>query len=294
MDKIILVTGATGRQGGACARHLLEKGWKVRVMTRTPGSDSAKALEEKGAYIVQGDFDNTKALEAAVSGTYGVFGVQNFWEVGVEREVQQGKAIADAAKKANVSHFIYTSVVAANRGTGLPHFESKYEIERHIRNLELPATFLRPVAFMENYYVPQVYKNLLKGKLVDPVRSDVILQLIAVDDIGAFATLAFDNPNDFIGATIEIAGDQLSNLEIATIFGKVMGIPVRYKKMPMPMVRLFMGKELHQMFKWFNAEGFAADIEDLHTRYSQIAWTTLEQWLLKEGWDKKIQAAQTR
>jgi uncharacterized protein YbjT (DUF2867 family) len=289
-DKTILVSGATGRQGGACARHLLQSGWKVRALTRNPASDGAKDLHEKGADIVEGDFDDAKALQAAVKGVYGVFGVQNFWEVGVEREVQQGKALAEAAKAAGVAHFIYTSVAAANRGTGLPHFESKYQIERHIQTLDLPATLIRPVAFMENYYVPQVYKNLLKGKLMDPVKPDVILQLISVEDIGAFAALAFDNRDEFIGATIEIAGDQLSNLEIAAIFGKVMGIPVRYKKLPMPMVRLFMGKELHRMFKWFNADGFAADIEDLHTRYSQIPWTSLEQWLIKERWDKKVES----
>ena len=253
-DKLILVTGATGRQGGAVARQLVAKGWQVRTMTRNPEGSAAKSLAEQGAEVVAGDFDDIDSLKKAVSDTYGVFSVQNFWEVGAEREIQQGKNIANVAEEVGVQHFVYTSVGAATRHTGLPHFESKFQIEKHIRSLELPATMLRPVAFMENYYIPQVYDRLMKGKLADPVRADVTLQLIAADDIGAFAALVFEKPDDFFGKAIEIAGDQLSNLEIAATFGKAMGIPVRFKKMPMPMVRLFMGKEMHQMFKWFNQE----------------------------------------
>lgn len=289
-DKVILVTGATGRQGGAVVRHLVPKNSSVRALTRNVNSPAAKALAEKGAEVVRGDFDDRDSLQKATAGVYGVYSVQNFWETGVEKEIQQGKNMAEVAKSAGVKHFVYASVGGAERDSGVAHFESKWVIENYVRSLELPATFLRPVGYMENYYIPQAYKGLLKGKLVDPIRPDKPFQLIAVDDIGAFAALAFENPQEFVNLAIEIAGDEVTNPQVAQTFSRVMGRPVRFKKLPMLIVRLFMGKESYQMFKWFNEYGFNADINSLRTKYPQVKLTSLEDWLKKEGWDKKAAA----
>jgi uncharacterized protein YbjT (DUF2867 family) len=286
-DHAVLVTGATGRQGGAVVRHMLLKGWKLRAVTRDPNSHAAHALTQKGVEVVQGDLEDPTSIARAAAGVYGIYSVQDFWAVGAKREVQQGKNVADAAKKAGVKHFVYSSVGGAERNTGIPHWESKWEVEKHIRSLRLPATVFRPVTFMEGYYIDQVEIGILKGKLVDAVRGDKPYQTIATDDIGAFVALAFDRPSEFIGKEIEIAGSELSNLEAAKVFSRVLGKPVKFQKLPLPIVRLVLGKEFYSMFRWFNEAGYKADISGLRRTYPEVQLQTLEEWLRNDGWHKR-------
>jgi uncharacterized protein YbjT (DUF2867 family) len=124
-DKTVLITGATGRQGGAIIRHMLPKGWKLRALTRNPSSTAARDLTRQGVDVVQGDLEDPGSLERAACGVYGMYSVQDFWAVGAKREVQQGKNVADAAKKAGVGHFVYSSVGGAERNSGIDHWESK-------------------------------------------------------------------------------------------------------------------------------------------------------------------------
>src|SRR6516225_7567904 len=134
-DKTILVTGATGRQGGAAIRHLLLNGWKLRALTRNPNGYAAKQLSERGVEVVQGDLEDPGSLERAAHGVYGIFSVQDYWVAGFRREVQQGKNLADIAKKTSVAHFVYSSAGGAERNTGIAPWETKWEIEKHIRKL---------------------------------------------------------------------------------------------------------------------------------------------------------------
>ena len=236
---------------------------------------------------MHGDLEDPASLERAAGGVCGVYSVQDFWSVGAKREVDQGKNLAEAAKKAGVEHFVYSSVGGAERNSRIDHWESKWEIEKHIRKLGLPATILRPAAFMENYYIDQVEIGILKGKLMDPIRADKPYQTIASEDIGAFAALAFERPKDFIGLELEIAGSELTNLEAAQVFSRVLGKAVQFRKLPMPMVRLVLGKEFYQMFRWFNEAGFKADIAGLRRRYPEVHLQNLEEWLRSEGWHKR-------
>ena len=286
-DRTVLITGATGRQGGAVVRHMLQKGWKLRALTRDPGSHAARALTQKGVEVVRGDLEDPSSVVGVAAGAYGIYSVQDFWAVGARREVQQGKNVAEAAKKAGVKHFVYSSVGGAERNTGVPHFDSKWEVEKYIRSLGLPATMIRPVAFMEMYYVDQVEIGILKGKLADPIRGDKPYQTIATDDIGAFVALAFDRPGEFIGKELEIAGSELTNLEAAKVFSRVLGKPVKFQKLPLLLFRLVLGKEFYTMFRWFNEAGFKADIPGLRRAYPEIHLHTLEEWLRNEGWHKR-------
>jgi uncharacterized protein YbjT (DUF2867 family) len=286
-DGLVLVAGATGRQGGAVARHLRTKGWKLRALTRDPDSYAASQLAERGIELVQGDLDDPGSLERAARGVYGVYSVQDFWTVGARREVQQGKNLADAARKAGVEHLVYSSVGGAERNTGITHWETKWEVEKYIRGLKLPVTVLRPVSFMETYHILEVEIGLLKGKLVDPIRGDKPYQTIATDDIGGFAALAFERPKDFIGMALEIAGSELTNIQAAKVFSRVLNRPVKFKKLPMAVVKLFLGKEFYQMFHWFNMKGYEANIPELRRRYPEIRLHTLEEWLREDGWDKR-------
>src|SRR5215469_8291261 len=223
----ILVAGATGRQGGAAVRHLLEKRLTVRALVLDPQSGRAKALAGQGVQVVRGDMDDLASLKKAMVGVQGVYSMQDYFSAGPAREVQQGKNMADAALDAGVEHFVFSSVGGAERKSGIPHFETKWEIEKHIRKLRLPATMFRPVGFMENYYIPLLEGQILKGRLFDPVQDEKPLQTIASDDIGKFIGLAFAQPGRFIGLELEIAGSELTSPQAAEVFSRVLGRRVK-------------------------------------------------------------------
>lgn len=273
MERKVLVTGATGRQGGAVARHLATIGWSVRAFARNPDSEAAVALADAGMEVVQGDMEDRASLDRAMEGVHGVFSVQNFWESGAEREIIQGKNVADAAKDAEVEHFIYTSVGGADRNTGIIHFESKWEIENHIRALGLPNTIFRPVFFMDNLL--GMMDQIEQGTLAFGLPSDTPLQMIATDDIGAFVAMAFQRRDEFLGKAYEIAGDELTMPRAANTFAHIIGRPVNYVELPLSEV----DKQSHEtavMLEWFIRKGYEADISMLRRMYPGLK--TFEDW----------------
>jgi len=282
-DKIIAVTGATGQQGGAVARKLLAEGWKVRALTRDLNKPAAQELASLGAELVPGDMENRAELEAAFQGAYGAFSVQNYWlpNVGFEGEIRQGKNVADAAKAAGVQHLVYSSVGAAHRGMGQKHFDSKWIIEQQIQSLNVPFTILRPVAFFENLNWERAF--ILNGTFnAIGLRPEKERQLIAVEDIAVFVALVFANPEGYIGKTIELAGDALTESQLAETFTKVIGRPV---KLSLPTGERGWGdqEEMTAMFNFFNGEAYDADIPTLRKIHPGLL--TLEQWLRKNGWE---------
>ncbi|HLE73203.1 MAG TPA: NmrA/HSCARG family protein [Anaerolineales bacterium] len=282
-EKIIAVAGATGQQGGAVARQLLARGWKVQALTRDPNKPAAQALAAAGADILPGDMERRDELEAAFEGAYGAFSVQNFWlpNVGAEGEVRQGKNVADAAKSAGVEHFIYTSVGAAHRGMGQAHFATKWEIEQYIQSLDMPYTIFRPVLFMDNYNWQRA--GITNGVFTGfGLRPDKGVQMIAVEDIGAFVTLAFENPQAYLGRTIELAGDELTEPQIADTLAKVIGRPVKLQPRPMPEGGTPSPEQI-AMFEFFSGQGYDADIAALRRIYPDLL--TFERYLRKNGWE---------
>ena len=276
----ILVTGATGRQGGATARHLAADGWTVRAMTRDPSQPQARLLAEMGIEVVRGDLDDADSVVRALEGIYGVFSVQSYAEHGPTGEVRQGISLADHALKAGVQHFVYTSVGGADRCKGVAHFETKWQIETHIRRIGLPATILRPVAFMESFTFPFFQTMLCSGILPSP-QLEGKWQVIAVDDVGRIAASIFRDRNAFLGEEIEIAGDEMSLDEAADVFGRVIGRPVRYVQLS--------PDELHpsiiQQFAGFTSGGgFRADLQAIRARWPDLL--TLEAWLYRTGWNR--------
>jgi len=281
-NKLIAVAGATGQQGGAVARQLLSEGWQVRALTRDLHKPAAQALAQAGAELVPGDMDKPAELEAAFDGAYGAFSVQNYWlpNVGYEGEIRQGKAVADAAKKAGVQHLVYTSVGAAHRGMGQKHFASKYEIEQHLHSIGIPATILRPVAFMENYLWNR--DKILNG--VFPSwgrRPDKTIQIIAVEDIAFFTHLALANPEEYLGKTLEIVGDELTDGQIAEVFGKVLGREV-VVEMPQMTEGFAPNEEMIAMNAFFNGTGYTADIPALRALHPHLL--DFETWVRKSRW----------
>ena len=282
-NKTIAVAGATGQQGGAVARKLLAEGWQVRALTRDPNKPGAQELAALGAQVVAGDMDQRAELEAAFQGVYGVFSVQNFWlpNVGFEGEIRQGKNVAEAAKAAGVKHLVYSSVGAAHRGMGQKHFESKWMIEQHIQSLDLPYTILRPAAFFENFNWERA--AILNGTFnAIGLRPEKERQLIAVEDIAVFVALAFANPDQYLGKTIELAGDALTESQLAETFAKVIGRPVELT-VPTGGNRRRSDEEMTAMFNFFSGEAYDADIPALRKLHPGLL--TFEQYLRKNGWE---------
>jgi uncharacterized protein YbjT (DUF2867 family) len=287
-NKIILVTGATGQQGGAVARHLLKQpGFAVRALTRDSAKPAARSLAQMGAEIVRGDLDDQASLRRALEGAWGVFSVQNFMETGYDREIRQGRLLADAAKAAGVQHFVYTSVVSADRKTGLQHFESKWQIEQHIDRCGLQYTILRPAFFMQNWY-GYLREPILSGTLPLPLNPQTALQQISVEDIGAFAALAFQNPSKWAGRTIELAGEDLTMLQVADTLSRVLGRNVIYVQVPWEQFRQNAGEEMTKMYRWFQDVGYDVDIAGLRTEYPHLS--TLENVLRRQDWARAAAA----
>ena len=278
MKRIILVAGATGRQGGAAASHLLKTGWNVRALTRLPEGEKAIALQKEGIEVVRGDLNDPLSLRSVLNGVYGVFSVQNSWEHGVEREIRQGMNLADAASWAGVVHFVYSSVGSAHQSTGIPHFESKWEIEQYIRATGLRSTILRPVFFMENLLTTDTLSSIDSGSLPLGLDPEKPLQMIAVNDIGALTALAFNNPLGYVSRSIDIAGDELTGLQMATILSKTLEQSVQYRQTPVEHIRAF-SDDYAAMVEWFNIKGYKADISAL--RKLHPALTSFEKWAIE-------------
>lgn len=275
--KTILVTGATGQQGGAVTRHLLKNNFKVRALARDENKPAALELKKLGVEVIQGDMTDAAALDNAMAGVHGVFSVQNYWEHGYDGELNQGKAVADAAKRAGVKHFVQSSVGGAERKTNLPHFDVKFVIEEYLKELGLPVTVLRPVFFMENFSTFNAPSEK-DGKftLTAAMKPDVKLQMITIDDIGAITAIVFSDPDKYIGKEIEIAGDDLTMPEVAAAFTKVNGKEYVFNEMPMDALRSY-NEEFANMFQWFIDKGYEANIPELKKMYPGL--TDFETWL---------------
>jgi uncharacterized protein YbjT (DUF2867 family) len=285
----VLVIGATGQQGGATARHLLERGRTVHALVRNAESPAAKALREAGANLVVGDLDDPESLRKSMEGVHGVFLALTMMvgakisPAGVVAEERRGKAVADLAKELGIGHLVYSSLNGAGAHSGVPYYESKERIEEHINALGLPATVLRPVSFMDNF---ATYNRpvLDGGELVVglAVRPEIGMQLIAVHDIGAFAAIALDRPDHFLGRTVEIAGDILTPPEIAETFGRFCGVPARFRQVPLEQLRAF-DEQLAKMFEYFNERpAVQADLAALRAEHPGLM--DLETWLSATGW----------
>jgi uncharacterized protein YbjT (DUF2867 family) len=279
-NEVILVTGATGLQGGATARHLLAGGWPVRALVRDRHSPGATELARAGAELVVGDMDDRDGLDAAVRGAHGVFSVQPAYIAPdfAENELQRGRNVADAAHAAGAAHLVYASVGSADRASGIPHWDIKWEIEQYIRALGIPATVLRPVMFME-YHADPTYGVYGHAPHIRTIPPDERVQLIAVSDIGAFATLTFADPRRFVGQAIELAGDELSLDQLLSAITRATGRDVADIAGRTPADPSTAAREFTAMTSSFC--DWRADIPTL--RMLHPALLDFDTWLAKEG-----------
>jgi uncharacterized protein YbjT (DUF2867 family) len=275
--RTVLVSGATGKQGLAVIEALKasSKPWLVKALTRDPKSKAAAKLSAMGVRPVVGDMSNVQSLTKAMEGVDYVFSVQaNFVKDEDGSEVRYGRNMIDAASASGVHHFVYASVGGADRHSGVPHFESKRKIEQHLEASGLHWTIIRPVSFMDNFEIFPVRMVLLSlfRTLLSPDRK---LQLVATRDIGAYAALALEKPDQFKGKSIELAGDELTTSQMISTLRNSKYRPVVAFKLPRFIVKR-LPEDFPIMVGWFEKHGFKADIPALKRVHPKLM--TLADW----------------
>ncbi len=276
----VVVTGSTGKQGGAVARGLLERGHKVRAVTRDTNSSQAKSLATAGATLVAASLEDT-ALTQALEGATSLFAMTTP-SGGTDAETRQGVAAADAAKAAGV-HLVFTSVGSANRQTGIPHFDSKYEVEKHIAKVGVRATILAPVAFMENLYF--IKEQLAKGIYAAALPPARALAHVAVADIGAVAVHVLEDAGRFTGKRFDLASEELTGNDAMAILARVTGRPFSYYQVPLDVIRQRMGEDAVKMYEWFDRVGFAVDRAALRREFPDVNFHNFESWAKMQDWN---------
>ncbi|HEU4563681.1 MAG TPA: NmrA/HSCARG family protein [Gemmatimonadaceae bacterium] len=234
---LVLVTGATGAQGGSVARHLLRRGrFAVRALTRNPDSPAARALRELGAEVVRGDLADVESLRAAMAGAYGVFGVTNFWEH-FAGEYQHGINIVDAVSDSGIGHFVFSTLPSVSELTEgalpVPHFDLKAKMEAYARSLSLPATFVHLAFYYENFlgFTPMRRQADGSYRFGFP-QGDTPLAGVSVEDVGGVIAQIFERRGEFLGKNIYIVGDDIPAAEYAAIMSDVAGRTIAYEYVP--------------------------------------------------------------
>jgi len=279
----VVVTGATGTQGGAAVDALLLAGHRVIGLTRDPSSTSALALASRGVDVRRADLTDPDTLEAALTGANSLFAVTTPFETDTDTEVLQGRNLIEAASAARVEHLVYTSAANADRSTGIPHFESKRRVELLLEASDLDWTVIGPAKFMDDYQMSWTVDMLQTGKVGLPMPPNALLPHIPAADIGAFAALAIGRRAEFSGRRIDIASDSLTGKEVAEVLAERCGGPVEYVEFPIEQARLW-SSDLAAMFDYFAQTGLDIDTEELRRRYPEVGWHSFGDWTGTRSW----------
>ena len=284
----VVVIGGTGNQGGAVVKRLLERGHEVHAVTRDTDSAKARELANAGVKLVRASLEDTAALSKALEGATSLFAMTTPIGGGTQAEMRQGISAADAAKAAGV-HLVFTSVGSANRQTGVPHFDSKYEVEKHITRIGVRATVLAPVYFMENLYFGKA--QLAQGIYAAPLPPTRRLAQVAVADIGAVAVRLLEDPARFAGKRFDLAGDELTGNDVIAVLARVTRRPFTYFQVPLDVFRQRMGEDQAKMAEWFDRVGFTVDRAALGREFPDIAFHDFESWAKAQDWNALLQSA---
>jgi uncharacterized protein YbjT (DUF2867 family) len=279
----VLVTGATGKQGGHLVRELLARGHSVRALTRKPESPAAAELADRGVTIVPGNFDDEGSLERAARGVDTVFAMSTPFEAGAKTETNEGVNIVRAASRVRVKHLVYSSVAGADRASSIPHFDSKFEVEKEIRRSGIPFTIVAPVFFMENFLAEWMAAAIAQGSIAIAVPATRRLQQIAVEDIAQFTALVIERPESFLGKRIDIASDELTLTTAAAAISEASGRPIKYTAVPIAAARQ-QSEDLARMYEWFDRVGYDADVVGLRELYPEVNWHRFIDWAREQRW----------
>ena len=272
------MVGATGLQGRAVSRRLLDQGWRVRALTRNPDGPGARQLAALGAELVKADSEDSAGLERNLAGAHGVYSVQNHHISGYEGEVRQGKNVANAVVAAKVSHLVYASTGNGLGGTGIGSWDAKVAVAEHARSVGVPLTVLRPTAFMElmteKRFYPQASVWHVMPKIMGETRP---VGWLTVEDLAVIVERAFADPATFVGTDMSLAGDVLSIQQCRRIWREVMGRPPRRFPMPVWLFERFTGTDETTMWRWLRENDMRFDTQA--TRDIHPDARTLRDWL---------------
>ncbi|MBX2800220.1 MAG: NmrA family NAD(P)-binding protein [Myxococcales bacterium] len=290
--RTVLVTGATGNQGGAVADALLSRGHAVKAFVRNPESAKAVALAERGAQLVKGDFDHGDTVAAAAAGVDAAFVVTSPFApgVGLEGEVRQGRVVVDALVQAQVPHVVYSSVSDADRGTGIGHFESKMDAERRLAESGLAVTITAPVFFSDNLLMPWLLPGLKQGVMRHALPPERVLQVVSVAEIGRFNAAVIARGAELAGRRIDYASDELSSVAMAQAIAEASGRPLRFEPQPIEQLQSAMA-EMADMYRWFDQVGYSADVAGLREEFPEVGWQTFAQWAHDRPWSTLMAGA---
>jgi uncharacterized protein YbjT (DUF2867 family) len=244
--KIVLVIGATGRQGGGVLAGLMHPAYEefvVRAFVRDPYSEKAKKLE--GQYgnggrleLVQGDFQDRTSLEEAMKGAYGVFSNLDYWTLGLSKEIELGCLIADVAKEMGVQHFIYSSLEDIEGQTDgrrkVDHFVGKVHIAKHVESLGLPYTFVKYAFYYESFLTPYGAPKVQGDEVIFKMPlGDKKFALVPVFDAGHVVARIFAQRDRYLGKSVGLAGDFLTGPEIAQAYERATHMKARFEDVPL-------------------------------------------------------------
>lgn len=283
----VLVTGASGQQGGAVLNVLLARGHQVRALTRKPDSEWAASVASRGVEVVSGDFTDQESLVRAATGVDTIFLMTTFMEAGIDAEIEQGLAMVEAANQANVGHLVFTSVASADKATGIPHFDSKFKVEEAIIASGISYTIVAPVFFMENITSPWYLPGILDGTLAMPMPADAAIQQIAVETIGQFVASIIERRESVFGKRFDIASDEKTGEEVAQILSEKLGRTISYAGFSPDALREE-NEDFAIMFDWFIETGYSTDTAALRDEFPDVSWVDLKSWVDAQTIEQKV------
>ncbi len=284
----VLLIGVSGGTGGNVVKGFLEQSvTNLRAITRKIDLErpSLSKLSNAGVELVEADLDDETSLEAAFAGISAVYchATDGDYTKPDPREIERAKRIAQAAKQADINHFVYNSAGGVDRNSGISHIEQKYKVERVLKQAGLPTTMLRACLFMEEFWKQYTRPSILKGSFPFSVQPDKPLYLITTKDMGRIAAYVMKHSSEYLGREIELAGDVLTPKQMAEEFSRAQGRPVVHKEVPSWIFLLLFRKQLFDLIQWYRNEGYQADIKHLQQEFPGLL-TTFREFLEETHW----------
>lgn len=288
VDGKILLVGVTGGTGVSVVKGFLQQRVaNLRAITRhiDPQRSAHVQLQQAGVELVEADLDSEASLATALAGVSVVYCHATAPDLAKPDpiEIERAKRLAEAAKKANINHFIYNSAGGVSRNSGVSHIEQKYKVEQAFKAANLPTTMLRSCFFMEEFWKHYTRPSILKGKFPFSIQPDKPLHLLTTQDLGRVAAYIIQHPTHYINTEIELAGDVLTPKQIAAEFSKVQGKKVIHQQVTPWLFWLLGRKELFKLIQWYRQEGYQADVNALRQEFPGLL-TTFPEFLQQTHW----------